>query len=432
MSSRQSSSQGRKRGSIPTSNTSPTTNTPKTRQTLNTKNSGPYDRNFQQTLIDGGVYPNLYEYPNGLIPSPPDNRDEIHRRLTTSRASLSPSQFPDEKFKKFARADAHAAKERQVTTSVIPFIEGEIKDPRCVSGGVPFNNLDRLPRSKLALGDVSLDKKNALVPGNPDLYYGARPEQLDARIRTKLSGHIIPSTQDSLPIAPNFFLAAKGPNGTAAVADGQACYDGALGARGMHSLQSYGQDDTMYDQNAYTISSIYQGGTLKMYTSHPAIGPDGGTDYYMNQLDAWALTGNPDTFRKGVAAYRNARDWAKEKRDDFISTANERRRNEDQRRTSIVDAPRGPSRASTFVSTASQDELYSIESSIQESRTSLNDNSNNTRAHIQGSGSSTDELELEGDFRIPAKRASKNASNYSRRSQESRRKRLNASKSNDS
>jgi hypothetical protein len=46
-------------------------------------------------------------------------------------------------------------------------------------------------------------------------------------------------TQHDLPIAPNFFLAAKGPDGSAAVAKRQACYDGALGERGMHSLQSY-------------------------------------------------------------------------------------------------------------------------------------------------------------------------------------------------
>jgi hypothetical protein len=79
-----------------------------------------------------------------------------------------------------------------------------------------------------------------LTAAKPNLYYGARSEQLDQRVCKKLSGHIIPSTQDHLPIAPNFFLAAKEPSGTAKVARKQACYDGALGARGMHSLQSYG------------------------------------------------------------------------------------------------------------------------------------------------------------------------------------------------
>ena len=81
----------------------------------------------------------------------------------------------------------------------------------------------------------------------------------------------------------------------------------------MHSLQSYGQDDTVCDKIAYTISSICHGGQLKMYSSHPAIGPGGKTEYCVAQLKAWVLTSDPDTFREGVTAFRNARDWAKEK-----------------------------------------------------------------------------------------------------------------------
>ncbi|KAH8702540.1 hypothetical protein BGW36DRAFT_373042 [Talaromyces proteolyticus] len=46
---------------------------------------------------------------------------------------------------------------------------------------------------------------------------------------------------DNLPVVPNFFLAAKRPNGPASVAIRQASYGGALRARGMHSLRSYGQ-----------------------------------------------------------------------------------------------------------------------------------------------------------------------------------------------
>jgi hypothetical protein len=57
----------------------------------------------------------------------------------------------------------------------------------------------------------------------------------------------VPFTQQDLPIAPNFFLAAKGPDGSASVAKRQACYDGALGARGIHSLQEYGKDEPVFD-----------------------------------------------------------------------------------------------------------------------------------------------------------------------------------------
>jgi hypothetical protein len=96
-------------------------------------------------------------------------------------------------------------KEKQVIISVISIIEGDIRDAKCVSGGIPFTNLDHLT-------------DGTLVPGNPDIYYGARHEQLDRRVRKELSGHIIPSTQDDLPIAPNFLLAAKGPDGSLAMA----------------------------------------------------------------------------------------------------------------------------------------------------------------------------------------------------------------------
>lgn len=107
---------------------------------------------------------------------------------------------------------------------MIPIIEDEIRDAKCVAGGILLTNLDDLIDGTLALS-------------NPDLFYGARPEQLGRRIRDKLSGHIIPSTEEDLPMVPNFFLAVKGPNRSAAVARRQACYHGAIGARVMQSLR---------------------------------------------------------------------------------------------------------------------------------------------------------------------------------------------------
>lgn len=129
--------------------------------------------------------------------------EEINEMLTQPRLSLSPSLFPNEKFREFKRADTHVSKENKATRTVIPIIEGKTADDKCVEGDVLFTNLTPLTN-------------NMLTAAKLDLYYGARPEQLDRRVRDELSGHIIPSTQDDLPIAPNFFLAAKGPNGTAA------------------------------------------------------------------------------------------------------------------------------------------------------------------------------------------------------------------------
>jgi hypothetical protein len=87
--------------------------------------------------------------------------------------------------------DTDASKEKQVTENVIPFIEGKIPDSKCIGGGIPFRNLDHLT-------------DGTLVPGNPDRYHGARPEQLDRQIRSEFRDQIVPSTQHDLPIAPNF------------------------------------------------------------------------------------------------------------------------------------------------------------------------------------------------------------------------------------
>ncbi len=308
MSSSQSSLGRRKRGSA-----SPSKRSQSTPNTTTTKSTGPYDRAFQQHLIDFGIFPDGYEYPDGRVPSEPDNIDEIRAALAQPRPSLSPSRFSNEEFRKFKRADTHASKERQVTTSVIPIIEGDIGDTKCVAGEVPFTNLDHLT-------------DGSLVPGNPDLYYGARPEQLDRHVREELSGHIVPSTQHDLPVVANFFLAVKGPDGSAAVAQRQASYDGALGARGIQSLHSYGASGSTQDKTARTVTCTYHDGQLKMYTTHPvhATTPQPRTEYVMTQVKAFALTSDSDSFRQGATAYRNARDWAKRQRDEAIRKANDR------------------------------------------------------------------------------------------------------------
>ncbi|TWU71291.1 hypothetical protein ED733_001670 [Metarhizium rileyi] len=317
MSSKQSSLGRRKRGSQSSTKGSSQSlsKSMKTPKTTCTKSTGPYDRTFQQHLIDHNILPYGYEYPDGRLPQEPDNIDDIRQALAQSRASLSPSKFSNEDFSRFKRADAQAHKEREVTTNIIPILKGDAQGNTCLAGELPFTNLEHLT-------------DGTLVPGNPDLYYGARPEQLHRTIRQELNNYLVPSTQHDLPIVPNFLFQAKGPDGSLSVATRQASYDGALGARGLHCLQSYGyeQSEPKYDNNAYTLTSLYHGGQLKMYTSHP-IPPavvGGQPGFVMTQIDSWSVTGNCDAFRQGATAFRNGRDWAKCQRDSAIHEANER------------------------------------------------------------------------------------------------------------
>lgn len=107
----------------------------------------------------------------------PENLVDIQHTLSRRRSSLSERRFSNEDFAKFKEANANGFKEKAVTESVFPFIQGTLKDPRCVLGGIPYENLNQLTDTPLA-------------PGNPDRYYGARPEQLDRDVRRKLSGLI--------------------------------------------------------------------------------------------------------------------------------------------------------------------------------------------------------------------------------------------------
>ncbi|QPH15597.1 hypothetical protein C2857_000037 [Epichloe festucae Fl1] len=374
MSSSQSSLGRRKRGSHSLSKSNATHHTSSTRST------GPYDRAFQQHLIDHRIFPDGYEYPDGTSPPEPGNVDEILQTIAQPRASLSPSRFSTHDFRKFKRADTHAFKERDITTTVIPIIEGSVSDRKCVAGDIPFTNLDHLT-------------DGTIVPGNPDLYYGARPEQLDRRIRRDLNGQIIPSTQCDLPIAPNFFLEAKGPDGTLSVACRQSCYDGALGARGIHSLQSHGITEPQYDNKAYTISSIYHGGQLKMYSTHPIAPCDSEAKpgYVTTHVRSWALAGDADSFRQGAAAYRNARDWTKQMRDEAIKLANQRTfgNQPDSSRSGDLDSAtaREASREGTIITSQ---------------ETALKPNSNVSPPW--DSDTSADELSLDLTFWQPAKR----------------------------
>ena len=284
-----------------------------------TDNTGPYSRNFEQVLTDNRVFPAFYQFPDGRVAEAPKNIDQIRERMKQRRSSLSRSRYKAEEFNKFQILLANAKTEEQVTKSVIPIIEGSSGDTKFVCGDIKFGNLQSL---------VGSNGNYTLAPGNPDLYDGARPEQLDRRIRDRLANMIIPSTQDNLPMAPNFFLHVKGPNGTEAVAMRQAVYDGALGARGQHHLRAYGTNEVGIDSNnAHTITSVFSNSVLSMYTvytTRTSNSPSGRQVYYTHLIESWAIAGSMKSFRKGAAAFRNLRDWAKEQRDEAIELANSR------------------------------------------------------------------------------------------------------------
>jgi hypothetical protein len=171
-------------------------------ETTNINHTGWYSRNFQPSLIGGGVYLCGHRYANGQMPRKSDDWMEINRRLTRPRSLLPPSRSSEREYERLVPMNTGVIKERQRALLVIPTIEGNIWNAGCVLGGMPFTSLGHLT-------------DGTPVAGNLDGYYGARPEQYDRRVRDQLSGHIIHSTQGDLSIASNFFFTVKGPNRSA-------------------------------------------------------------------------------------------------------------------------------------------------------------------------------------------------------------------------
>ena len=287
-----------------------------------TTRASAYNPAFKQHLIDHGVYPEGYGGLRNV--QEPDNWEEIHARLTVPRASLSPSRFNREDFWDFREKNEDALTEDTVMGKAFPIIAGTAKIPS--QQNLLFGNLKNLT-------DGSITK------AKPDFYDGTRPAELNKQIRADLGPYIVPSTNTSQPCLPNFFTEGKGENASAAVCKLQALHDGALGARGVHELRSYIDGETLYDNNAYTITSTYHGdtGDLSIYTMHPTSSKDSQfpVEYHMTQLRGWKMTDTPDTFRQGASALRNARDWAQEKRKEFIAAANSKALNTD---ASVLDS----------------------------------------------------------------------------------------------
>ena len=172
----------------------------------------------------------------------------------------------------------------------------------------------------------------------------------------------------------------------------------------MHSLRSYGEGESAYDNNAYTVTSIYHGGQLKMYTSHPVegTGPHAGkSEYYMHQINTYGMTGNPETFRQGATAFRNLRDWTEEQRNAAIARANEKANDAGRKQSTI---PAITSSFTTEVSSlvAATSLGVDSESQSQESFTTQNRVSYVGETTRQESETSADEPAL--DAKPPAKR----------------------------
>lgn len=274
-----------------------------------------YDAAFAQHLADNGI--SLANRLPGGGSRPPSNHAEIQSRLAPRRRSLSPSVFPDAEYERFMQQNDPAENGNSVMKDVFPLITGRSDIPH--SGGFAFKNLKPLT-------DVKLQH------ACPESYDGCRPGELDRSVREQLGGYIVPLSNTSVPCLPTFFTECKGPTEPVPVGERQILYAGTLGARGVHQLKSFIDPTTALDNNAYVISVLYCSatGSLFFYAVRPIPSQNPQLrlplEYPMTLIKHFHLADSPENFREGVTAYRNAREWAQEKRDELVRAANAKAR----------------------------------------------------------------------------------------------------------
>ncbi|KAL8832269.1 MAG: hypothetical protein Q9191_000368 [Dirinaria sp. TL-2023a] len=281
-----------------------TTSSKRQEKSSNNKSSA-YDPNFEAHLNRFGIFS------EGQSKAKPSNIDDIKRRLTQRRPSLSPSRFCEEDFTRFQNINWEVPNENTATVKTFPVIAGSAEFE--TQFNVSFQNLEDLT-------DGTIKK------AQPDFYDGIRPSEVNNKVLDALDSYINPSSKFGTPCMPNLFGEWKGPAGSHAVCKRQALYDGALGARAMRELRSYAGHEISKNEACYTLTATYNTSpaSVFIYAHHctPSSDPAREYDYHMTRVGGWIMDNDYDGFRDGASALRNAREWAKEQRDELVAAAN--------------------------------------------------------------------------------------------------------------
>ncbi|CAK7568027.1 MAG: hypothetical protein SEPTF4163_006006, partial [Sporothrix epigloea] len=218
-----------------------------TRKTPNSQKTGPFNFDFDSHLTDHHIYSrNLTQKPNLL---------EIREALAVPLPGDLHSQFTEDAFEAFSASVLDARSGGDVLANITPTLLGQ-------------NVANYDTARNLIFGNIKPLTDGSLVAPKPDLYDGVNPTTLDKAIREELADVIVPSKSGGNPVVPNFFFEIAGPKSRPMVAELRARYHGAIGARAMNALQSYGKQTPVYDGKAYSFSSVYHRGILEIYAHH--------------------------------------------------------------------------------------------------------------------------------------------------------------------
>lgn len=241
----------------------------------------------------------------------PDNKADIISKLAAKRPEPEESDLTTEKFERFQQCNNVALQEDTIMSTVLPIISG-------AAGTITANNL--------LFGDLEHLTDGGLTKSVASCCDGLLLSHIGLQIRKDLGRYIIPSINTPAICLPNFFMEGASVRNWK-VAKRQGIHCGALAARGVSQLRSYVNLDTALDDNAYTVVAIYcNSGLLQLFAIHLARFGSDDIAYYMTLLRSFNLTDDLESFRTGVRALRNVRDWAKEQRQTLADAANAKSR----------------------------------------------------------------------------------------------------------
>ncbi|KKK25782.1 hypothetical protein ARAM_002042 [Aspergillus rambellii] len=321
----------------------PPATTPSSSSSSSSSSTAVYDVHFQDHLVRHGIYPppspSASSDPDGTAAATatparrPANWAELQHRL---HIPLPADSSLDQAYTRFRRLSAAAYPKHLPLPHLLSILEGT-PQPRALASSGGSGGSSSGSSSGRVFTNLAPLTDGTLPPARPDFYHASPAAQLHPEIHRHLDKQIaITATATaaaarhnaSRVLAPNFFLEV---GGGAAAMRRRACYHGALGARAMRALGGFAMaaGDGDGDGKAYTIAVTYRAGQLRVYCVHVQSRPGQGaqqSDYVVTLVGEWALDGGDarSCFRAGVAAYRNARELAREYREGILGLANER------------------------------------------------------------------------------------------------------------
>ncbi|KAN0068373.1 hypothetical protein V8E54_013569 [Elaphomyces granulatus] len=273
----------------------------------------PYDKNFEQTLEDIGIHlgdRQLEPMPNNVE----GMKVALGKQVSQTDEGLLNTLRLD-RFRRIFAGGLNVNRMKAETFRILATLH--------VPGDRPAVGVD--------LDNFSGLQGNTLATARPDQYYGLykrhlKPEDLTdlGPIIASLNHEIVPSQDDNQPILPNLFVEFKvGNELMPTVSLRQVCHYGALGARAMQHLKSYGQPSLIFDNVASAFTVTICNGVLDIYTHHltPASSnPDLPFECHMTHVERWDMKDNLTTLNAGVRAFRHVRVYAKTRRNKLINS----------------------------------------------------------------------------------------------------------------